>query len=165
MMSPMTKRLVHQLTYPAPLEQVAAMLRDPAFRERVCQEQRVVSHRVSVDPRGAETVVETTRVHEARGVPSFAAKIVGDHIEIVQTETWHDHERADYRVEIPGRPGHASGTAVLTESGGTTTQTVTLDVSVRVPLVGGKVEGLVHDLLVKALRVENRVGLAHLAGS
>lgn len=159
----MTKRLTHQLTYPAPLEEVATMLRDPEFREQVCREQRVVSHEVSVEARGAETVVTVARVQEARGIPSFAAKIVGDHIDIVQTETWHDHERADYRVEIPGKPGEISGTAVLTESGGTTTETVSLDVTVRIPLVGGKIEGLVHDLVVKALQVENRVGRAWLA--
>ncbi|WP_110181966.1 DUF2505 domain-containing protein [Nocardioides solisilvae] len=161
----MTKRLTHQLTYPAPLEDVAAMLRDPAFRERVCVEQRVVSHDVSVDPGGATTVVRVARVQEARGIPSFAAKVVGERIEVVQVETWHDHERADYRVEIPGKPGEISGTAVLTESGGTTTETVSLDVTVRIPLLGGRLEGLVHDLVLKALQVENRVGLAHLGGS
>jgi hypothetical protein len=168
MMSPMTKRLVHRLTYPAAVEEVAAMLRDPEFREQVCREQRVVSHEVTVEhlaggDAGTAARVTVTRVQEVRGVPSFATKLVGDRIDLVQTEAWHDRERADYRLEIPGKPGDIAGTAVLTHAAGTTTQTVSLDVSVRIPLVGGKVEGLVHDLVVKALQVENRVGVAYLA--
>ncbi len=160
----MTTRLTHQLTYPAPLEEVAAMLRDPAFRQQVCQARRRSSPTSRWRPRAPRPSVTVSRVLEARGIPSFAAKVVGDRIEVVQTETWHDHERADYRVEIPGKPGEITGTAVLTESAGTTTETVSLDIGIRIPLVGGKLEGLIRDLLVKALEVEDRVGRAYLAG-
>lgn len=161
----MTTRLNHQLTYQAPLEEVAAMLRDPAFRQQVCQGQKALESDVTIETEGAATVVAVSRVLEARGIPSFAAKVVGDRIQVVQTETWHDHERADYRVEIPGKPGEITGTAVLTESAGTTTETVSLEIGVRIPLVGGKLEGLIRDLLVKALDVENRVGRDYLAGA
>ena len=99
----MTKRLTHRLTYSAPLEAVAAMLRDPAFRERVCDAQHALRRTVSVDLQGAATVVRVDRVELARNLPPVATKLVGPEIEIVQTETWHDHERADYAVTIPGK--------------------------------------------------------------
>ncbi|WP_104107591.1 DUF2505 domain-containing protein [Nocardioides sp. 616] len=158
----MTKRIHHVLTYDAPLDAVAAMLLDPAFRDQVCQRQHVLSHSVQVEETPAGTQVRVQRVQAASGIPSFAAKFVGDRIDIVQTETWQD-ARADYTVSIPGKPGQITGVAELAESAGVTTETVTLDVKVSIPLVGGKIEGLVHDLLVKALRTENTVGTDYLA--
>ena len=56
-----------------------------------------------------------------------------------------------------------NGTARLRESGGTTTETVDLTVKVGIPLVGGKLEGLIGDLLLKALKAENVVGRTWLA--
>ena len=45
-----------------------------------------------------------------------------------------------------------------------TTETVALDIKVNIPLVGGKIEGLIADLLSKALRAEHHVGVEWLAG-
>ena len=56
-----------------------------------------------------------------------------------------------------------SGTITLSESGGTTTEDVALDIRVGIPLVGGKIEQLVGDLLVAALKIENRVGRDYLS--
>ena len=56
-----------------------------------------------------------------------------------------------------------SGTGRLDESGGTTTETVALDIKVGIPLVGGKIEGLISDLLLKALKAENKVGRDYLS--
>jgi hypothetical protein len=55
-----------------------------------------------------------------------------------------------------------SGTVTLREAGGTTTETVQMDIRVGIPLVGGKIESLISDLLRKALRVENSVGRQYL---
>ena len=47
---------------------------------------------------------------------------------------------------------------MLTEDPDGTTETVNLSVKVNIPLAGGKIEGLIADLLVKALRAEHQVG-------
>ncbi|MBB6626873.1 DUF2505 domain-containing protein [Nocardioides sp. KIGAM211] len=161
----MSKRITHELTYDAPLADVAAMLADPAFREQVCDDQHVLRHEVSVSGSAEDGDLEVTidQVQAADGIPSFAKKFVGDEINIVQVETWTSPEAGDISVTIPGKPGQMSGTAVLAESGGTTTETVTLDIKVNIPLVGGKIEGLVADLLLKALKSENRTGRAYLS--
>ncbi|MCW2791520.1 MAG: hypothetical protein JWO76_618 [Nocardioides sp.] len=161
----MAKRLTHALTYDAPLAAVAAMLADPAFREEVCEAQHVLRHTVTVEGDAADGGLDVTidQVRAATGVPSFAKKFVGDEIDIVQTEHWSSPESGDIRMTIPGKPGEMSGTAELTESGGTTTETVALDVKVGIPLVGGKIEGLITDLLLKAYRVENEVGRDYLS--
>jgi hypothetical protein len=165
MMSAMTKRLTHDLTYDAPLAEVAAMLADPAFREEVCDYQRVLRKTVTLTGDAEAGTLEVTidQVQAADGIPSFARKFVGDEINIVQTERWSSPAEGDIQVTIPGKPGDMSGTARLRESGGTTTESVVMDIKVGIPLVGGKIEGLISDLLLKALRAENKVGRAYLS--
>ena len=164
MMSDM-KKLTHDLTYDAPASAVAAMLADPAFREEVVEAQHVLRHDVSVngDPAAGSGTVRVEQVQAAQGIPSFARKFVGDEIVIVQEETWTSPTGADLHVSIPGKPGEMAGTITLVESGGTTTETVALDIRVSIPLVGGKIEGLVSDMLLRALRTEQKVGTAYLS--
>jgi hypothetical protein len=89
---------------------------------------------------------------------------VGDEIQLVQTERWSDIENGRVEVVIPGKPGQMTGTMTLRESGGTTTETVDMEIRVNIPLVGGKIESLISDLLRKALKAENSVGRRYLAG-
>lgn len=164
MMSAMTTQITHDLTYDAPLESVAAMLGDPAFREEVCDAQHVLSHQVTVSHTGnGAKHVTIDQKQNAQGLPSFATRIVGDSIHIVQEEDWTTTSEADITVVIPGKPGDMRGTARLRESGGVTTETVALAIKVSIPLVGGKIEGLVSDMLLKALKTENRVGRDYLS--
>lgn len=158
----MSKRLVHELTYDAPAEQVLAMLADPAFREEVCDYQRVLRRTVTVETTASGMDVVIDQFQSVQGLPSFATKIVGDEAHIVQRESWTG-TRADIEVTIPGKPGEMKGTAVVVESGGVTTETVDLTIKVGIPLVGGKIEGLISDLLLKALKAENKVGRTYLA--
>lgn len=159
----MSKKIRLELTYDAPVAAVAAMLADPAFREKVCDFQGVLRHSVSVEGAGAGMRVTIDQVQPARGIPSFATKFVGDEINIVQKESWSSAERATVEVTIPGKPGEMTGSVSLNESGGTTTEVVEFTITVRIPLVGSKIEGLIGDLLSKALRAENKVGRDYLA--
>lgn len=160
----MTKRLEQDLIYDAPLSEVAAMLRDRTFREKVCTRQRVLSHDIVITEDGDAADVRIERLQAVERIPSFAAKVVGDQITIVQREEWSDLHRGTYTVGIPDKPGHISGTVTLAERDGRTVETVSLDIKVSIPLVGGKLEGVVLDLLTSALRTEHEVGVAHLAG-
>ena len=158
----MAKHLVHELTYDAAAADVAAMLADPSFREEVCDYQGVLRHRVSIDADDTGTAVTIDQVQAARGIPSFAKNFVGDEIHIVQEEIWRTPDQGVISMSIPGKPGEISGTARLTESRGVTTETVDLTIKVAIPLVGAKIEGLISDLLLKALRAENHVGRDYL---
>ncbi|HET8959582.1 DUF2505 domain-containing protein [Nocardioides sp.] len=159
----MSKRLKHDLTYDAPMAEVAEMLADPTFREEVCEFQGVKRVMVSIDSDDNGMQVTIDQVQAAEGIPSFARKFVGDEINIVQQESWESPTDGDITVTIPGKPGEMAGTARLSESGGVTTETVELTVKVNIPLVGGKIEGLIADLLLKALKAENKVGRDYLA--
>jgi len=67
-------------------------------------------------------------------------------------------------LSVPGKPGSMTGTITLTEAAGVTTETIDGDIKVSIPLVGGKLEGVIADLFTTALQVEQEVGTAWLAG-
>jgi hypothetical protein len=159
----MAKRLKHDLVYDAPADVVAAMLADPAFREEVCDYQGVLRRSVTVERAGDGMEVLIDQVQAAHGIPSFAQKFVGDEINIVQRETWATMDQSRIHVTIPGKPGEMSGSGRLDDSGGPTVHVVSLDIRVGIPLVGGKIEGLISDLLLKALKAENKVGRDYLS--
>ena len=158
------KKVSEELRYDgATIEQVHAMLADPDFRRAVCDAQHVLRHTVTVDGGDPGMRVVVDQVQAAHHIPSFAKKFVGDEINIVQTEDWTSPEKGDIHVAIPGKPGEINGTALLTQDPDGTTETVDLAVKVNIPLVGGKIEGLIADLLTKALRAEHATGVTWLA--
>ena len=155
----MSTKLTKQLSYDAPADAVTAMLDDPAFREAVLARQKVLRGSVDIDG----DVARIEQVRSGADIPSFARKFVGEEIVIVQTETWSSPTAATIELAIPGKPGEAVGTLTLAESGGTTTETVALAVTVRIPLVGGKIEGMIADMVEHALDKEHEVGVEWLA--
>jgi hypothetical protein len=162
----MGTRIRHELRYDgATPEQVYAMLATPEFRERVCEFQRFPRRTVTITPNGAGMVVKVDQHRPATEVPSFARKLVGEEINIVQDETWHSPTSADLAVTIPGKPGHMNGAVTLTGDGSGTTEVVEVEVKVAVPLIGGRLEGFIGDMLLKALKAENRVGRDWLASA
>jgi hypothetical protein len=159
----MTRQLVHKLTYDAPAGAVTAMLADPAFREEVCDYQGVLRKTVVIEPVGEGMHVTIDQWQRTSGVPSFARRVVADETNIVQREIWTTPLLGDITVSIPGKPGDMTGTARIDEAHGVTTETVDLAIKVGVPLVGGKLESLISDLLLKALKAENKVGRDYLS--
>lgn len=152
------------MTYDAALADVSAMLDDPAYRDRVIHAQGGVSGTFEITTDGDVTTAVVDQVQPAAGLPSFATKFVGPEINIVQREVWTSAEYADLHVTIPGKPGKMVGSISLVEDGGTTTETVAGEITVNIPLVGGKIEKLIADMLRKALRAEEQVARDYLAG-
>ena len=154
----------HEMRYDgATPEQVYAMLADPAFREQVCEYQRYHRHEITITPEGDGMSVVVDQHRPADGVPSFAQKFIGDEINVHQREQWSSPTDATLAVTSPGKPGHLDGTVHLAGDAGGTTETVAVEAKVSIPLIGGKIEGLIADMLVKALRAENKVGQRGLA--
>jgi hypothetical protein len=154
---------VHE--YPAPAADVLTMLLDPAFREAVCAAQDAAEHSVSVSSSEPPSTVEVRQQQDTSGVPGAARKVVGDSVETVQREEWESPERARIDISIPGKPGHLRGRIELVDNGdGTSTERFDAEVKVNIPLVGGKLEGLIGKVLGSGLRREREVGLRWLAG-
>jgi hypothetical protein len=159
------RKVSHELRYDgATPEQVYAMLGDPAFREAVCEYQRYHRHDITITPEGNGMAVVVDQHRPADGVPAIAQKFVGAEINVHQVEHWSSPTDASLEVAIPGKPGHMKGTVHLEGDAAGTTETVAVDVTVSIPLLGGKIEGAIGDMLLKALRAENTVGRKWLAG-
>jgi hypothetical protein len=160
------KKVNEELRYDgATIQQVHEMLADETFRGKVCDAQGVLRHTVKIDATGEGMSVEIDQIQEAHGIPGFARKFIGDEINIVQSEDWTAPEKGNITVVIPGKPGEMSGTALLTEDPEGTTETVNMQVKVNIPVVGGRLEGFIADMLRKALGAEHREGVAWLAGN
>jgi hypothetical protein len=153
----------HTIEYDAAPDEVYAMLADADFREKVCLAMHAVENEVSIETDGEGMSVVVDQTQPAHGIPSFAKKFVGDTIHIRQREEWSSATNATLDVTIPGKPGHMHGTVRLAGDSGGTTETVTVEVKVSIPLIGGKIEGFIGDMLTKALRAENKVGRQWLA--
>ncbi|MFC7492950.1 MULTISPECIES: DUF2505 domain-containing protein [unclassified Nocardioides] len=156
-------RFTHTMTYDAQLAEVGAMLDDPAYRDEVIAAQGSLTGSARFEQDGDTVVVVVDQVQPAEGIPGFAKKFVGSEINIVQREEWTSTEHADLHVTIPGKPGQMVGSIELVEDGTTTSETVDVEITVNIPLVGGKIEKLIGDLLRKALRAEERVAHDYLS--
>jgi hypothetical protein len=154
--------------YDADPEAVFAMLRDKAWREGVCQATHAVDYSVDVEESDDGVVtIETTRVLPA-SVPEPFRSMVGDRIEIVQTERWSpaedDVRNATVEVHITKQPASMTGTMTLAPHGAGTRQTVTGDIRVRIPLLGRRIEPELAKAIRAALDKEAEQGRAYLAG-
>lgn len=158
------KKLTHDMRYDgATLEQVWTMLGQPEFREAVCEYQRYPRREVTITPRGEGMSVRVDQYRPADEVPSFAKKLVGSEINVLQEEEWSSPTAADLRITIPGKPGDMTGTVRLAEVDGGVTETVSVEVRVGIPLIGGKLEDFIAGMILRALKAENKVGVRWLA--
>lgn len=157
-------------TYPAPPEQVRAMLADPVFRERVAHAQHAVGVEVQVDPPdsattpGAPFTLVCRTEQDTSGLPAVARKFVGATTTSVVTERWESAERGSLTIEAPGQPITSVGSVALAPEGEGTRHVVEVQVTVRIPLVGGKLESLVVEALDAGYQIEHETGTAWLEG-
>ncbi len=154
----------HELTYAASPDEVFAMLSDPAFREKVCAAQEVISADITLTPSGGGFTLVSDQVQNTAGLPAIAKKIAGDTTKAVIKEDWKDASGGSLEIIAPGKPTSATGTIRLTPSGSGTTEVVELEVKVKVPLIGGKLETVMADNIRSGMDVEQTVGVAWLAG-
>lgn len=157
-------RIRHQLTYAAPPEEVYDMRADPAFRARVCEAMRTVTHDVTVDDTDAELTIAVDMVQRTHGMPAFAKKVVGDETRVIQTEHWATRDSGRIEVQIPGKPGHIRGTLSLVEQGQGSVYVFDGEAKIGIPLIGGRLEGLIEKLFVEGMDTEQRVAAAWLEG-
>ena len=156
--------LRHEITYDAPLADVFAMLSDPEFRQASAKAMGVISADVVITPNGHGISVRIDQVQPTEGVPGFAKKFAGETTRAVQTEEWVSPAGGTITIETPGKPTSIKGTLSLAEAGGRTTETLDVEVKVKVPLLGGKLESLMADLVTKGMDKEQTAGAAWLAG-
>jgi hypothetical protein len=154
----------HELAYDAGPDQVFAMLADPKFREAACAAQDVVSADVSLERTGAGFSLVVDQLQRTDDLPSFARTFAGESTRAVQREEWADATGGTLRIEAPGKPSDIAGTITLVADGSGTREIVELELKVKVPLVGGKLEKLLAERVRAGMDAEHGVGVRWLKG-
>jgi uncharacterized protein YndB with AHSA1/START domain len=101
-------------------------------------------------------------------VPSFARKVIKPTNLLRSTDRWSDHGDGTYggtfELETKGVPIETKGRTRLTPDGDDRTRyEVTIDVKVKVPLIGGKIADFSKGIIEKQLAEEFRLGDGWLA--
>lgn len=157
-------RFRHEISYDAAPDAVFAMLADRTFREKVCEAQQVVSCDVVITPAGRGFTMVNSQVQNTAGLPAIAKKIAGDTTQAVVTERWDAPTSGTIEITAPGKPTNATGTITLTASGSGTTEVIELEIKVKVPLIGGRLEALMAESITSGYVTEETLGAVWLAG-
>jgi hypothetical protein len=157
-------KVTHTATYDACADDVYAMLTDPEFRNQAALATGALEAEVTVEapPTGEGQVVTVDQVQPTEGVPSFARKFAGETTRAIQVETWTSDRSGNLSVQTPGRPTDITGSYLLEENDGRTTQTFTGEVRVKVPLIKDKLEKLMAQLFLEGRDKEQAAGAAWL---
>jgi hypothetical protein len=90
-------------------------------------------------------------------LPPLVQSLVGDDLVIERDETVHPHPagyRGDVGVRVPGTPVSASGAMGLRDLPEGSEFMVRAEVVVRVPIMGGKLETMIAEQVLRLLAVE-----------
>ena len=155
----------HELTYDASPADVFEMLADPKFREAACAAQDVIAAEVRVERRGDGFALTIDQEQRTDDLPAFARTFAGSSTRAILTEEWTDPTGGTMRIDAPGKPSQVSGTVSLSPDGARTRQLIELDLRIKVPLVGGKLEKLLAEKITAGLDAEHAVGRAYLEGN
>jgi len=153
----------HELSYDASPDQVFEMLADPEFRRRSCDAMEVISADVQLERDGQGFTLVIDQLQNTKDLPGFARTFAGESTQAVQRESWSTSSIGELSIESPGKPTSATGTIRLEPTASGTTEIVELEIKVKVPLIGGKLEKLMAEKVAAGMDLEHEVGVAWLA--
>lgn len=150
-----------RVEFAAGVEEVFAMMTDPAYLEEVCKATHASSYEADV----TGTTTKTTRKLPS---PDIAQKFVGQTVTVVEETAWGPADASGNRsgrvtMSIPGQPVSMKGTLTLSAGGAGTIGELVGDLKVAIPILGKKIEQSVAPTIVAGFRAQQRVGDARLA--
>jgi len=130
-------------TYAAPIEAILAMLRD---RDTTLAKYEGMGHRnveiLDCSGDDGHLRIESSRVVDV-DLPGFAKKVLKPTNTMHQTDEWRSAADGGWDgtfvVDVQGSPVHLTGTMRLTPGPDTCTEEIKVAVTVKVPLIGGKI--------------------------
>jgi hypothetical protein len=135
-------------------EEVFALLRDPEFLRRRCEASGESNVDIRIDETADGVRVVTAR-DKAVDLPGFAKRMFSPSNRIIEDTTWRrqgDRFVAEYAIEIAGIPGEVRGKSTLMPSAEGCRYESRFEVTARIPMVGGKLEGFVAERIEEQLR-------------
>jgi uncharacterized protein DUF2505 len=155
----MARSIDYRSTLAYPAERVFAAITDEEYLQARLREiggpgSALLDHEAT--PEAAR--YELRQGLSEKDLPPIVGKVMNGDLAIVRTETLNRIQPGRYSgdvdVAIPGAPASASGTMALADDGDGSLFEVHADVTVRVPLIGGKIEEIVADQVRRLLEAE-----------
>jgi hypothetical protein len=165
-----TVQIEAAVVFPALPAVVFEMMTDETYVSRKAEAMGALEHDVTVTrlpDGGAQIRLQRTL---PAVVPDFVRPLVGETIEVVQTEKWaaagpNGDRHGRLSASISNAPVRLNGTVTLgTNSPHSSIHRVDVDVKARVPLLGGKIERAIGEVILLAARKEEEVGGQWLTG-
>ncbi|MGZ8178473.1 DUF2505 domain-containing protein [Williamsia sp. SKLECPSW1] len=155
----MATKLQHPVTYPLGLDRIRAAVGDRAYWEALAASVEKSPGEVrSVDVSGDRVTVELTQRIPADKLPSVVTSLVSGDLAIERTMSWTftSPTSADgaFHATVPGTPATTEGEFRLREGDGSTVAEFDGSVTVRIPLVGGKIEKLISQNMLTLFDAE-----------
>lgn len=151
----------YKQTFPKDADTVLKMFCDPAYHEKLQKTLGAMNIR-QLEHKDDGTKFRIKLAYDVKSnvpLPGFAKKILGETSSVVQEESWdRSSKKGTINVQVQNLPGTLSSVNTLAESGGTTTKTFNWDVTVKIPLIGGKIEKLVVDDIKTKVEPEQSAG-------
>ncbi len=164
----MTTKVTATMTYDATCDEVFAMFRDPAYIEQKLLRTGGTNPDIEVSDVGSDVLISAIRDLPAQ-VPGFVKTFTGDQIHVIEKTRWSPADdlgarTAAVELEFKGTPSTINGTLSLHPVADGSAVDVVFEVKATVPLIGGKIESVIAGQMERAVRQENRVGVAFLTG-
>jgi hypothetical protein len=147
--------------------QVYELATDTEFRGEVCEATHALDYDVSVDELGDDTAKVVVCRTMPADVPDFIKKMIGEKVDVVQTEEWgapdgNGQRAADIVLQIKGQPATMKGTAAIIASDAGVVMQIDGDLKVSIPFIGKKVEGEIAKGIYAAVDKEQETAAKHL---
>jgi hypothetical protein len=155
----MATKLQHPVTYPLTLDRVRAAVSDRAYWEALAASVKNSPGEVkSVDVSGDEVTVELTQRIPSDKLPSVVTSLVSGDLAIERTMSWtfssDTAAQGTFRAVVNGTPATTEGAFSLRGDGESTVAEFDGSVTVRIPLVGGKIEKLISQNMLTLFDAE-----------
>lgn len=148
--------------YPAAVEEVFAAFGDQRYwvtRLADSGADSATLDTLTTDTDGTITVTTTQSLYRHR-LPALAAQFLRGNLEVVRHEIWHPVRdgtaRGKVTAAVTAAPASLSSSAQLAPTTVGSRLTMTASVRVNVPLVGGKIEGVIAGALSELMAAEQR---------
>ena len=152
----------------ADVETVFGILTSPQWPERKAESLHDGSRVVRREERAEGGLLLAVSRELPGGVPGFLEKFLPKDGRVLQTDEWEPADgatrRGTWRVEIPGAPARLGGTMRLEQVAGGSRYTIEGDVKVSVPLIGGRAERFIADMVARLAAKENDLLQSSLPG-
>lgn len=165
----MGKALKATVDVPAEVERTYLALTGASWPQALDEHLHDGSRLVSAEATDGGGVVMVVSRRLPDGVPGFLQRFTPKDGRVTQTDRWSGAEdgvrHATWEVAFPGSPGSVTGDMTLEPTPQGSRWVVTGEVSARIPLLGGKVEGFLAPLVEQLILRQGEVLRTRVAPS